>query len=66
MEFVNQESDLTDLWLVVVPMVYLLTDAFVAQKLCVIFARNGGTVAAATDRVVDESDLRRLGDTPGV
>ena len=62
-EFVNQESDLTGYGLVVVPMVYLLTDAF-AQKLCD-FARNGGTVVVTYwTGVVDESDLCRLGDTP--
>ncbi len=62
-EFVNQESDLTGYGLVVVPMVYLLTDAF-AQKLCD-FARNGGTVVVTYwTGVVNESDLCRLGDTP--
>ena len=62
-EFVNQSSDLTGYGLVVVPMVYLLTDAF-AQKLCD-FARNGGTVVVTYwTGVVDESDLCRLGDTP--
>ena len=62
-EFVNQESDLTGYGLVVVPMVYLLTDAF-AQKLCD-FAQNGGTVVVTYwTGVVDESDLCRLGDTP--
>ena len=62
-EFVNQEADLTGYGLVVVPMLYLLTDAF-AQKLCA-FARNGGTVVVTYwSGVVDESDLCRLGDTP--
>ena len=63
MEFVDQEADLTGYGLVVVPMLYLLTDAF-AQKLCA-FARNGGTVVVTYwSGVVDESDLCRLGDTP--
>lgn len=62
-EFVNQSSDLTGYGLVVVPMVYLLTDAF-AKKLCD-FAQNGGTVVVTYwTGVVDESDLCRLGDTP--
>ena len=62
-EFVNQESDLTGYGLVVVPMVYLLTDTF-AKKLCD-FAKNGGTVVVTYwSGVVDESDLCRLGDTP--
>lgn len=62
-EFVNQEADLTGYGLVVVPMLYLLTDAF-AQKLCA-FAGNGGTVVVTYwSGVVDESDLCRLGDTP--
>ena len=62
-EFVNQGSDLTGYGLVVVPMVYLLTDTF-AKKLCD-FAQNGGTVVVTYwTGVVDESDLCRLGDTP--
>lgn len=62
-EFVNQESDLSGYGLVVVPMVYLLTDAF-AKKLCD-FAKSGGTVVVTYwTGVVDESDLCRLGDTP--
>ena len=62
-EFVDQNADLTGYGLVVVPMLYLLTDAF-AKKLCV-FAQNGGTVIVTYwSGVVDESDLCRLGDTP--
>lgn len=62
-EFVDQNADLTGYGLVVVPMLYLLTDAF-AKKLCA-FAQNGGTVIATYwSGVVDESDLCRLGDTP--
>ena len=62
-EFVDQNADLTDYGLVVVPMLYLLTDAF-AKKLCA-FAQNGGTVIVTYwSGVVDESDLCRLGDTP--
>ena len=63
MEFVDQNADLTGYGLVVVPMLYLLTDAF-AKKLCA-FAQNGGTVIVTYwSGVVDESDLCRLGDTP--
>ena len=62
-EFVDQNADLTGYGLVVVPMLYLLTDAF-AKKLCA-FAQNGGTVIVTYwSGVVDESDLCRLGDTP--
>lgn len=62
-EFVDQNADLTGYGLVVVPMLYLLTDAF-AKKLCA-FAQNGGTVIITYwSGVVDESDLCRLGDTP--
>ena len=62
-EFVDQNADLTGYGLVVVPMLYLLTDAF-AKKLCA-FAQSGGTVIATYwSGVVDESDLCRLGDTP--
>lgn len=62
-EFVDQNADLTGYGLVVVPMLYLLTDAF-AKKLCA-FAQSGGTVIVTYwSGVVDESDLCRLGDTP--
>ncbi len=62
-EFVDQNADLTGYGLVVVPMLYLLTDAF-AKKLCA-FVQNGGTVIVTYwSGVVDESDLCRLGDTP--
>ena len=62
-EFVDQDADLTGYGLVVVPMLYLLTDAF-AKKLCA-FAQSGGTVIVTYwSGVVDESDLCRLGDTP--
>lgn len=62
-EFVDQNADLTGYGLVVVPMLYLLTDAF-AKKLCA-FAQNGGTVIVTYwSGVVDESDLCRMGDTP--
>ena len=62
-EFVDQNADLTGYGLAVVPMLYLLTDAF-AKKLCA-FAQNGGTVIVTYwSGVVDESDLCRLGDTP--
>ena len=62
-EFVDQNADLAGYGLVVVPMLYLLTDAF-AKKLCA-FAQNGGTVIVTYwSGVVDESDLCRLGDTP--
>lgn len=62
-EFVDQNADLTGYGLVVVPMLYLLTDAF-AKKLCA-FAQNGGAVIVTYwSGVVDESDLCRLGDTP--
>lgn len=62
-EFVDQNADLTGYGLVVVPMLYLLTDAF-AKKLCA-FAQNGGTVIVTYwSGVVDKSDLCRLGDTP--
>ena len=62
-EFVDQNADLEGYGLVVVPMLYLLTDAF-AKKLCA-FAQNGGTVIVTYwSGVVDESDLCRLGDTP--
>lgn len=62
-EFVDQNADLTGYGLVVVPMLYLLTDAF-AKRLCA-FAQNGGTVIVTYwSGVVDESDLCRLGDTP--
>ena len=62
-EFVDQNADLTGYGLVVVPMLYLLTDAF-AKKLCA-FAQNGGTVIVTYwSGVVDESDLCRLGNTP--
>ena len=62
-EFVDQNAELTGYGLVVVPMLYLLTDAF-AKKLCA-FAQNGGTVIVTYwSGVVDESDLCRLGDTP--
>ena len=62
-EFVDQNADLTGYGLVVVPMLYLLTDAF-AKTLCA-FAQNGGTVIVTYwSGVVDESDLCRLGDTP--
>ena len=62
-EFVDQNADLTGYGLVVVPMLYLLTDAF-AKKLCA-FAQNGGTVIVTYwSGVVDESDLCRLVDTP--
>ena len=62
-DFVQEGSDLNGYGLVVVPMVYLLTDAF-ARKLCD-FAEKGGTVVVTYwTGVVDESDLCRLGDTP--
>ena len=62
-EFGDETADLTGYRLVVVPMLYLLTDAF-AKKLCD-FAQNGGTVVVTYwTGVVDESDLCRLGDTP--
>lgn len=62
-EFVDQNADLTGYGLVVVPMLYLLTDAF-AKKLCA-FAQSGGTVIVTYwSGVVDESDLCRMGDTP--
>ena len=62
-EFVDQNANLAGYGLVVVPMLYLLTDAF-AKKLCA-FAQNGGTVIVTYwSGVVDESDLCRLGDTP--
>ena len=62
-EFVDQNADLTGYGLIVVPMLYLLTDAF-AKKLCA-FAQNGGTVIVTYwSGVVDESDLCRMGDTP--
>ena len=62
-DFVDQDSDLTGYGLVVVPMLYLLKDAF-AARLCD-FARQGGTVIVTYwTGVVDESDLCRLGDTP--
>lgn len=62
-EFVDQNADLTGYGLVVVPMLYLLTDAF-AKKLCA-FAQSGGTVIVTYwSGVVDESDLCRQGDTP--
>ena len=62
-EFGDETADLTGYRLVVVPMLYLLTDDF-AQKLCG-FAQNGGTVVVTYwTGVVDESDLCRLGDTP--
>ena len=62
-EFVDQNADLTGYGLVVVPILYLLTDAF-AKKLCA-FAQSGGTVIVTYwSGVVDESDLCRLGDTP--
>ena len=62
-EFGDETADLTGYRLVVVPMLYLLTDDF-AKKLCD-FAKNGGTVVVTYwTGVVDESDLCRLGDTP--
>ena len=62
-EFGDETADLTGYRLVVVPMLYLLTDDF-AKKLCD-FAQNGGTVVVTYwTGVVDESDLCRLGDTP--
>ena len=62
-EFGDETADLTGYRLVVVPMLYLLTDDF-AKKLCG-FAQNGGTVVVTYwTGVVDESDLCRLGDTP--
>ena len=62
-EFGDETADLTDYRLVVVPMLYLLTDAF-AKKLCD-FAQSGGTIVVTYwTGVVDESDLCRLGDTP--
>ena len=62
-EFGDETADLTGYRLVVVPMLYLLTDDF-AKKLCD-FAENGGTVVVTYwTGVVDESDLCRLGDTP--
>lgn len=62
-EFVDQNADLTGYGLVVVPMLYLLTDAF-AKKLCA-FAQSGGAVIVTYwSGVVDESDLCRLGGTP--
>ena len=62
-EFVDQNADLTGYGLIVVPMLYLLTDAF-AKKLCA-FAQSGGTVIVTYwSGVVDESDLCRMGDTP--
>ena len=62
-EFGDENADLTGYRLVVVPMLYLLTDDF-AKKLCG-FAQNGGTVVVTYwTGVVDESDLCRLGDTP--
>ena len=62
-EFGDETADLTGYCLVVVPMLYLLTDDF-AKKLCD-FAQNGGTVVVTYwTGVVDESDLCRLGDTP--
>ena len=62
-EFGDETADLTGYRLVVVPMLYLLTDDF-AKKLCD-FAQNGGTVVVTYwTGVVDESDLCRLGGTP--
>ena len=62
-EFGDETADLTGYRLVVVPMLYLLTDDF-AKKLCD-FAQNGGTVVVTYwTGVADESDLCRLGDTP--
>lgn len=62
-DFVNQDSSLEGYGLVVVPMQYLLKEAF-AQRLCA-FAQSGGTVVVTYwTGVVDESDLCRLGDTP--
>ena len=62
-EFGDETADLTGYRLVVVPMLYLLTDAF-AKKLCD-FAQSGGTIVVTYwTGVVDESDLCRLGDTP--
>lgn len=62
-EFGDETADLTGYRLVVVPMLYLLTDDF-AKKLCD-FAQNGGTVVVTYwTGVVDESDLCRLGNTP--
>ncbi|WP_294801944.1 beta-galactosidase [uncultured Gemmiger sp.] len=62
-EFGDETADLTGYRLVMVPMLYLLTDDF-AKKLCD-FAQNGGTVVVTYwTGVVDESDLCRLGDTP--
>ena len=62
-EFGDETADLTGYRLVVVPMLYLLTDDF-AKKLCD-FAQSGGTVVVTYwTGVVDESDLCRLGDTP--
>lgn len=62
-EFGDETADLTGYRLVVVPMLYLLTDAF-AKKLCD-FARSGGTIVVTYwTGVVDESDLCRLGNTP--
>ena len=62
-EFGDETADLTGYRLVVVPMLYLLTNDF-AKKLCG-FAQNGGTVVVTYwTGVVDESDLCRLGDTP--
>ena len=62
-EFGDETADLIGYRLVVVPMLYLLTDAF-AKKLCD-FAQSGGTIVVTYwTGVVDESDLCRLGDTP--
>ena len=62
-EFGDETADLTGYRLVVVPMLYLLTDAF-SKKLCD-FAQSGGTIVVTYwTGVVDESDLCRLGDTP--
>ena len=62
-EFGDETADLTGYRLVVVPMLYLLTDAF-AKKLCD-FTQSGGTIVVTYwTGVVDESDLCRLGDTP--
>lgn len=62
-EFGDETADLTGYRLVVVPMLYLLTDAF-AKKLCD-FAQSGGTIVVTYwTGVVDESDLCRLGNTP--